>query len=126
MPAKTQGIDIYIGKGVDRERLIKALTSATPIESAAIADYEDEASADVILFGKWAWLHSLESSTTFSWKIDLEINEPTDFAPIIKEFQRILGVKIAIPDEQSPLPNDLIMFSIDGSVGRFSVPEIDR
>jgi hypothetical protein len=118
-----KGIDLYIGRGPQREEIVAALVQATPLEREAIADYDSDAYADVIKFGKWAWLHEFTKGKRFSWKIDLEINEDTDFGPLIAAVQQKLQVEIAVPDEDSPIPTDMIFFSIDGAQTRISVSD---
>jgi hypothetical protein len=118
-----KGIDIYIGRGPTRDDIVKALVAATPLKLEAVADYDNAAFADMIEFGKWAWLHSFQNGKRFSWKIDLELNKETNFEPVIEALQAMLKVEIAVPDETSPIPEHLISFSVDGKRRRATLPD---
>ncbi len=106
-----------------RQDLVTALIQEAKISENAIAAYDDENYAKVVAFGKWAWIHPFGFGKKFSHKVNLELNEATDFEPVIVGLQRRLNVDIAVPDQTSPLPADMILFGVDGSKNKISVPD---
>ncbi len=123
MTILAEGMDIVFDKGAGESAIVDAIHRATGIDARAIVRYDNPMYFEAVKYGKWAYIHDLPLASRFSYKVDVEINELTDFELMIRSMQNHIKVNIAIPDPDSPLDDDMILFEIDGNKVKINVPQ---
>jgi hypothetical protein len=111
------GIDILIGAGVGRSEAEDALLQALGASGVDVL-LETENERLIALQPDDILVRALRLDDGGAYEIHLSIDahRPIDFLPILRALQARLRVDLAVPDEESPLPQDILVFRTDGRI----------
>jgi hypothetical protein len=108
------GLDLWIGRGADLEKVVASVSARFAIPSAAIVAHDAPDAADAVLQGRWAFIHAGDPAARFPHKLDVEFFQDMDWRKNLAALARDLGVEIACPDERSPGDFAMLVFAPDG------------
>ena len=113
------GIDILIGRGPTRDMVEQAALDVLGVRiKEVITDRDGDRLIEVDPGGLWVRTMRLDDEDVFGCKLDIDAFGPTDFRPVLGALQARLCVDLAVADEESPLPEDVLIFRIDGRIDR--------
>lgn len=124
MELTRNSIDILIGLGPTRNMVEQAALDVLEVQiKEVITESDGGRLIEVEPGGMWVRTMRLDDEDLYGCKLDIDAFRPTDFPHVLRDLQARLGVDLAVPDEESPLPEDALVFRVDGRIDHCKISD---